>query len=50
MQGVIPQGDKVGFSERYGYKPIKEIIQIESMDEPQIKSLTSKLLMYFFGL
>ncbi|HHT9109038.1 MAG TPA: hypothetical protein ACFYEF_11355 [Candidatus Wunengus sp. YC63] len=34
---VIPQGDKVSFSERYGYKPIQEIVQIESMDEPRSK-------------
>ncbi len=31
------------FSERYGYKPIKEIIQIDSMDEPLRNGLWSLL-------
>ena len=31
------------FSETYGYKPIKEIIQIESMDEPLRNGLWSLL-------
>lgn len=33
----------MSFSERYGYKPIKEIIQIESMDEPLRNGLWSIL-------
>lgn len=33
----------MSFSERYGYKPIKEIIQIESMDEPLRNGLWSLL-------
>ena len=31
------------FSERYGYKPIREVIQIESMDEPLRNGLWSLL-------
>ena len=34
------------FSERYGYKPIKEIIQIESMDEPLRNGLWSLLKLH----
>jgi len=33
----------VSFSERYGYKPIREIIQIESIDEPLKNGLWSLL-------
>lgn len=33
----------MSFSERYGYKPIKEIMQIESMDEPLRNGLWSLL-------
>lgn len=33
----------MSFSERYGYKPIKEIIQIESVDEPLRNGLWSLL-------
>lgn len=33
----------MSFSERYGYKPIKEIIQIESMDKPLRNGLWSLL-------
>lgn len=29
----MAQGDRVRFSERYGYKPARDVIQIESMDE-----------------
>ncbi|MBU4232169.1 MAG: hypothetical protein KKD99_05875 [Proteobacteria bacterium] len=34
------------FSERFGYKPIKEIIQIESMDEPLRNGLWSLLKLH----
>ena len=34
------------FSERYGYKPIKEIIQIDSMDEPLRNALWSLLKVF----
>jgi len=40
---VIHQREIMSFSERYGYKPIKEIIQIESMDEPLRNGLWSLL-------
>lgn len=36
----------MSFSERYGYKPIKEIIQIESMDEPLQNGLWSLLKLH----
>lgn len=36
----------MSFSERYGYKPIREIIQIESMDEPLRNGLWSLLQMH----
>lgn len=36
----------MSFSERYGYKPIKEIIQIESMDDPLRNGLWSLLKMH----
>lgn len=34
------------FSERYGYKPIREIIQIDSMDEPLRNALWSILKVF----
>lgn len=36
----------MSFSERYGYKPVREIIQIESMDEPLRNGLWSLLKIY----
>lgn len=36
------------FSERYGYKPIREIIQIESIDEPLRNGLWSILKVYYW--
>jgi hypothetical protein len=36
----------MSFSERYGYKPVREIIQIESMDEPLRNGLWSLLKLY----
>ncbi len=38
----------MSFSERYGYKPVREIIQIESMDEPLRNGIWSLLQMYFW--
>jgi len=36
----------MSFSERYGYKPVREIIQIESMDEPLRNGLWSLLKLF----
>jgi hypothetical protein len=36
----------MSFSERYGYKPVREIIQIESMDEPLRNGLWSLLKLH----
>lgn len=36
----------MSFSERYGYKPVREIIQIEAMDEPLRNGLWSLLKVY----
>lgn len=36
----------MSFSERYGYKPVREIIQIDSMDEPLRNGLWSILKIY----
>ena len=36
----------MSFSERYGYKPLREIIQIESVDEPLMNGLWSLLKVY----
>ncbi|WP_299267908.1 AbiJ-NTD4 domain-containing protein [uncultured Psychrosphaera sp.] len=36
----------MSFSERYGYKPVREIIQIESMDDPLRSGLWSLLKLY----
>jgi AbiJ N-terminal domain 4 len=36
----------MSFSERYGYKPVKEIIQIESIDEPLRNGIWSLLKIY----
>jgi hypothetical protein len=36
----------MSFSERYGYKPVREIIQIESMDQPLRNRLWSLLKVY----
>ena len=38
----------MSFSERYGYKPVKEIIQIESMDEPLRNGIWSLLKIYIW--
>lgn len=39
----------MSFSERYGYKPIREIIQIESMDEPLKNGLWSLLMLHVWN-
>ncbi len=36
----------MSFSERYGFKPIREIIQIESIDEPLRNGLWSLLKLH----
>ena len=36
----------MSFSERYGYKPIREVIQIESIDEPLRNGLWSLLMVH----
>src|SRR2546428_12531208 len=36
----------MNFSERYGYRPIKDIIQIESLDEPLRNGIWSLLKVY----
>lgn len=36
----------MSFSERYGYKPVREIIQIESIDEPLLNGLWSLLKLH----
>lgn len=45
-QHLIPQGEKMSFSERYRYKPVREIIQIETMDEPLRNGLWSLLKVF----
>ena len=40
------QGVSMSFSERYGYKPVREIIQIDSIDESLLNGLWSLLKVY----
>ena len=39
----------MSFSEKYGYKPVREIIQIESMDEPLKNGVWNLLHLYYWN-
>ena len=37
------------FSQRYGFKPVKEVIQIDNVDETLRNRLWNALTMFYFG-